>query len=120
MHHSPNSDSNRRNRGHYTWQRAIAVDQLSDDLPVEVIVGKRIVAIFRHKGRIYALDGMCSHQGGPLAQGKVEGGCVTCPWHGWQYELDTGVQTINRQPLQECFDYRETGGWIELLIGDES
>lgn len=82
----------------------------------EVVLGDRIVAIFRDRDRLYALDGMCSHQGGPLAEGTVAAGCVTCPWHGWQYELATGIQTINRQPLQTVYPIREAGGRIEVGI----
>lgn len=48
------------------------------------------VAVFLAGGEVYALDGVCPHQGGPLGQGKVEDGCVYCPWHGWQFELSTG------------------------------
>lgn len=48
------------------------------------------VAVFLADGEVYALDGVCPHQGGPLGQGKVEDGCVYCPWHGWQFELETG------------------------------
>lgn len=83
---------------------------------VEVLAGDQILAIFRYSGVLYALDGMCAHQGGPLAQGSVEHGCVTCPWHGWQYELASGIQTINRQPLQRTFPIREVGGKIEVQL----
>ena len=72
--------------------------------------------MFRQPDRIYVLDGMCAHQGGPLAEGTVEHGCVTCPWHGWQYELSTGIQTANKQPLQKTYEVREIDGRIEALI----
>ncbi len=84
----------------------------------EVVVGDRIVAIFRHESELFALDGMCAHQGGPIAEGTVAHGCVTCPWHGWQYELRTGIQTINRQPLQETFEIREVDGRIEIRTNE--
>jgi len=82
----------------------------------EVMVRGRVIALFRHGGDLFAMDGMCAHQGGPIAEGVVEHGCVTCPWHGWQYELATGIQTINRQPLQETFQVREDDGKVEILI----
>ncbi|MDE0864577.1 MAG: Rieske (2Fe-2S) protein [Rubripirellula sp.] len=82
----------------------------------EVMVGDRVIALFRSEGQLFAMDGMCAHQGGPIAEGQLQHGCVTCPWHGWQYELATGIQTINRQPLQETFEVREIDGKIELFI----
>ena len=80
------------------------------------MVGDRVIALFRSEGQLFAMDGMCAHQGGPIAEGQLQHGCVTCPWHGWQYELATGIQTINRQPLQETFEVREIEGKIELFI----
>lgn len=51
--------------------------------------GERI-AVFKFKGRLSALSNMCSHQGGPVGEGKVVLGLVTCPWHGYQYRLEDG------------------------------
>ena len=91
-------------------------DAIAEGAALEVLVDDQILALFRSSGVLYALDGMCAHQGGPLANGTVQGGCVTCPWHGWQYELATGIQTINRQPLQQTFPVRETEGQIEVFV----
>ena len=95
---------------------AAASDAVTENAALEVVVEGQILALFRYEGQLFALDGMCSHQGGPIAEGTVEHGCVTCPWHGWQYELATGIQTINRQPLQETFETREIDGRIEVRI----
>lgn len=51
--------------------------------------GERI-AVFKFKGRLAALSNVCSHQGGPVGEGKVVLGTVTCPWHGYQYRLEDG------------------------------
>lgn len=95
---------------------AAASDAVTENAALEVVVEGQILALFRNEGQLFALDGMCSHQGGPIAEGTVEHGCVTCPWHGWQYELATGIQTINRRPLQETFATREIDGRIEVRI----
>ena len=50
----------------------------------------RIYALFNVGGVISAIDGICPHQGGPLAEGPLDGTCVTCPWHGWQFDVRTG------------------------------
>ncbi len=98
------------------WHKAAMSDELADGSAIEVVIEGRIVALFRFGDRLYALDGMCAHQGGPIADGFVQNNCVTCPWHGWQYELNTGIQTINRQPLQETFNVREADGQIEIEL----
>ena len=49
------------------------------------------VAVFRYDGKISAVTNVCRHQNGPLGEGRIVDGCVTCPWHGWQYRPDDGV-----------------------------
>lgn len=51
--------------------------------------GERI-AIVNKAGLLYAVRGACAHQGGPLDEGRVVAGCLTCPWHGWQYRPEDG------------------------------
>ncbi len=51
--------------------------------------GQRI-AVFRYDGKISAVSNVCAHQNGPLGEGRVTDGCVTCPWHGWQYRPEDG------------------------------
>jgi len=51
--------------------------------------GERI-AVFRSGGKIAAVSNVCRHQGGPLGEGKVVDGCITCPWHGFQYRMEDG------------------------------
>lgn len=52
-------------------------------------LGERI-AVFRDGNRIYAISNVCRHQGGPLGEGRIIDGCVTCPWHGFQYRPQDG------------------------------
>jgi len=56
----------------------------------ELVVGDRIVALVHVDDRFFALDGICPHQGGPLGKGHLSGGVVTCPWHGWQFDVTSG------------------------------
>ena len=103
------------------WIDVASAADLSAGQAMEVVVGEHVIAIFRDEDSLYALDGLCAHQGGPVANGelsKTDAGktCVTCPWHGWQYELATGIQTVNRQPLQRTFPVRERDGRVEVQI----
>jgi nitrite reductase/ring-hydroxylating ferredoxin subunit/DMSO/TMAO reductase YedYZ heme-binding membrane subunit len=52
---------------------------------VVCIKGGERVAVFRYDGKVSALSNVCAHQGGPIGEGKIIGGCATCPWHGYQY-----------------------------------
>ena len=58
-------------------------------------VDGRQVAVFNVGGRFCAIDNVCSHRGGPLGEGMVAGTVVTCPWHGWQFDVTTGVSPVN-------------------------
>lgn len=51
--------------------------------------GERI-AVFRYGNKISAVSNVCRHQGGPLGEGRIVDGCITCPWHGFQYLPDSG------------------------------
>jgi nitrite reductase (NADH) small subunit len=66
----------------------------SEDVPAErgwpVRVEAHYIAIFRVDSRLRAVENVCRHVGNPIDDGFVEGGCVTCPWHGWRYDLRTG------------------------------
>ena len=57
------------------------------------------IALVRHKDGVSAMQGVCAHQGGPLTEGRVIDGCLTCPWHGWQYQTSDGRSP---PPFQEA------------------
>jgi len=56
----------------------------------EVNVGGKEIAVANVDGKFHAIDNTCLHLGGPLGQGVMEGNLVTCPWHGWQYDVTNG------------------------------
>src|SRR3990172_5580916 len=72
--------------------RVAAVEDLPEGAAAAVYFRGDQVALFNLEGRIYALGNRCSHANGPLVEGAVEGGCVTCPYHGSRFDL------ANRQP----------------------
>lgn len=66
------------------------VDEIQEDrAKIFTISGER-VAVFKYDGKLSAINNVCHHQGGPLGEGKVIDGCVTCPWHGYQYLPENG------------------------------
>ena len=54
------------------------------------IVKNQNIAIFKYEGQLSAVDNVCKHQNGPLGEGKIVDGCITCPWHGFQYQPTDG------------------------------
>lgn len=52
--------------------------------------GGKAIAVFNIGGVFYAIDNTCTHRGGPLGEGQVQGNVVTCPWHGSQFDVITG------------------------------
>lgn len=56
------------------------------------IIGPRDkpMALFNADGTFYAINYVCPHMGGPLGEGKLDGCIVTCPWHGWTFDVRTG------------------------------
>ena len=73
------------------WLDAGPAAAISEDHAIAVTpLGGEPIAIFRHQNKLSAVAGVCAHQNGPLAEGRVIGGCITCPWHGFQYRLEDG------------------------------
>lgn len=70
---------------------ACAVADIPENRARIVCLSGERVAVFKHEGKISAVSNVCQHQNGPLGEGKVVFGCITCPWHGYQYVPDTGT-----------------------------
>jgi methionine sulfoxide reductase heme-binding subunit len=66
------------------------VDEIVENRAKLVIVREQSIAIFKYKGRLSAVSNFCQHQNGPLSEGKFVDGCITCPWHGYQYLPEDG------------------------------
>ncbi|HYB83800.1 MAG TPA: Rieske 2Fe-2S domain-containing protein [archaeon] len=71
----------------------------------KVIVGGEDVVVGNVDGKLYAITNKCTHRGGPLDEGDLEGNAVTCPWHGGQFDLTTG-KVLGPPPLKDevCFE----------------
>ena len=67
------------------------VDSIPEKRAKVISVEGERVAVFRYDGKISAVSNICRHQNGPLGEGRIIDGCITCPWHGYQYLPDSGV-----------------------------
>ncbi|HET9278454.1 MAG TPA: Rieske 2Fe-2S domain-containing protein [Flavitalea sp.] len=61
------------------------VNDIEDSRAKIFCVEKERIAVYKHENKLYAIHNVCKHQGGPLGEGKIVDGCITCPWHGYQY-----------------------------------
>jgi len=75
----------------------------------------RMIALFNVDGSFYAVDNTCLHRGGPLGQGSLEGEVVTCPWHGWQYNVKSGEAVFNEQIKVQCYEVKVEGD--DICVG---
>ena len=89
--------------------RVAAVDDVPPGTAKEVMAEEQVVALFNVDGQFYALDGVCPHAGGPLGEGTLRGTTVTCPWHGWQFDVTTGQTCLNQKIAHKCFPTRVEG-----------
>jgi len=78
----------------------------------------KVVALYNVEGKFYCTDNVCLHRGGPLGQGVLEGEVVTCPWHGWQYNVCTGESVFNEQIKVQTFEVRIEGD--DIVVGIEN
>jgi len=67
------------------WEYVCDIDEIPEDRAKIFIVENERIAVFKYDNKLSAIANVCKHQGGPLGEGKVIDGCVTCPWHGYQY-----------------------------------
>ncbi|MBI4556013.1 MAG: non-heme iron oxygenase ferredoxin subunit [Candidatus Hydrogenedentes bacterium] len=73
--------------------KSVKVAQVSEIAPgkaKEIEVEGKTIAVFNVDGKFYAIDGVCTHVGGPLAEGDLQGCTVTCPWHGAEFDVTSG------------------------------
>lgn len=86
------------------------------DLPVgeakEVVADGKIFAVFNVDGEFRVLDGICPHAGGPLGKGELSNGIVTCPWHGWQFDTQSGQHCLSETICQPAYPVEVVDGQV--------
>ena len=79
-------------------------------------VNRTPVAVFNVDGAFYALDNTCIHQGGPLGDGMCDANTVTCPWHGWQYNVTTGECVSAPGQMVDTYEVRVDGDDVLVKV----
>ncbi len=99
-----------------TWTPITDAASLPPGSGEEFVVAGRMVALFNVDGEFYALDGICPHQGGPLGKGELSGCIVTCPWHGFQFDVRNGQHQRSKQLRQPTFPVKVEEGKVFVQI----
>jgi nitrite reductase/ring-hydroxylating ferredoxin subunit len=76
----------------------------------------RKIALFNVGGVFHAIDNTCKHRGGPLGEGELDGANVTCPWHGWEYDVTSGANLDDPNIKVACFAVRTDGDDILVEV----
>lgn len=103
-----------------TWISVAEVAACPSGQGIEVAVGGRVIALFNVDGEFFALDGVCPHQGGPLGNGVLNGMIVTCPWHGWQFDVRTGQHQISANICQPSLPVQVKQGNVQVQLPPEN
>ncbi|HEY1186137.1 MAG TPA: Rieske 2Fe-2S domain-containing protein [Gemmata sp.] len=95
------------------WVDVAAVEEIPENrAKVVCLPGRERVAVFKYDGRVSAVTNVCAHQRGPLGEGKVVDGCVTCPWHGWEYRAPDGCSPPPFQERIATYRVKVVGGRV--------
>ena len=91
-----------------------------DDVPPgsvrTVRAGDREIALAHVDGSFYATQPTCIHLQGPLGEGRLEQAVLTCPWHGWQYDLRTGENLFDRAIRLNTYEVRIEDGDVKVAV----
>jgi nitrite reductase/ring-hydroxylating ferredoxin subunit len=99
------------------WHHLMVAADLPEATPVRQMLGEVPVVAIRAAGMVHVLADRCSHMSGPLSDGELADGCLTCPWHGSAFRITDG--SVARGPAtapQPAFQVREVGGAIQVCL----
>ena len=97
------------------FEETCLASEIAEGRAAVVLAGGIRVAVWRHKDRFHATSNTCRHQGGPLGEGRIIDGCITCPWHGWNYQPEDGCSPPPFEEVVETHAVRLLEGrvWVK-------
>ncbi|MCA8878542.1 MAG: ferric reductase-like transmembrane domain-containing protein [Rhodobacteraceae bacterium] len=115
LHAAAALEGRREARSAGTWVAVCAPGEIADKRAriVRLPDGDR-AAVFRNGARVSAISNACAHQNGPLGEGRIVFGCVTCPWHGYQYRMEDGCSPPPFTEKVPTYNLRLRDGVIEI------
>lgn len=102
-----------------TYEPVIALERLREGKGVSVRVRDVEIALFLRDGEVYAVENICPHQHIPvLAEGELDGTVLTCPMHGWSFDIRTG-KCVHASCRLRSYGVRISDGTVGIVIPDE-
>ena len=98
------------------YETVARVDEVEPGTVQTVRVGDREIALARVDGEFYATQAHCLHLGGPLGEGRLGDHVLTCPWHGWQYDVRTGLNEFDHAIELRTYEVRVDNGEIQVSV----
>jgi nitrite reductase/ring-hydroxylating ferredoxin subunit len=92
------------------------VDDLEPETVTVVRAGEEEIALVRIGDEFFATQGKCLHLEGPLGEGWLEDHVLTCPWHGWQYDVRTGANEFDRAIVLRTYEVRVEDGDVKVAV----
>jgi nitrite reductase (NADH) small subunit len=89
--------------------RAVKTAEVPPGTIRELQIDGKTVALANVEGKFYAIENTCLHRGGPLGQGVLQGKTLTCPWHGWGYDVTSGKTVMNPAVGVSCYKVEVRG-----------
>lgn len=98
------------------FQKAIKESDVPEGQVRKATLGKREVAVIRKGGKFYCLDGVCTHEGGPLGEGSLNDGQLVCPWHEGRFDIATGEADPETDWVTDVksFKTKVEGGYVHV------
>lgn len=97
--------------------RATKIGEVPPGMVRELQLDGKVIALANVGGKLYAVNNVCLHRGGPIAQGELSGQVVTCPWHGWQYDVTSGKLLTNPAVGVETYAVEVRGDDVYVDVG---
>lgn len=91
------------------WTKVAGAGDVPPGGAMKVEVNGQELALYNVDGKYFCTSNICPHQGGPLAEGMVEGCTVVCPWHAWVFDVTNGQSPVNPRAKIPCFPVRVEG-----------
>jgi len=93
-------------------------DEVKDGEGKTVVVGNKLIAVFRTGELLQAIDDACPHMGASLSGGYLEDDIVTCPWHAWRFRLTDGAWADNPRIKIGCYPVKVEAGIVQVGLAD--
>jgi methionine sulfoxide reductase heme-binding subunit len=90
------------------------VDDIIEDRAKVFCIREERIAVYKTNGKLFAVNNVCKHQNGPIGEGKIVDGCITCPWHGYQYLPHNGCSPAPFKEKVSTYDVKILEGTVWL------